>query len=262
LLDYELSRLPEKYRVAVILADLEGRPRKEVARLLKVPEGTVNSRLAQAKKLLAQRLSRRGVALSGSMLSAAFAAEKATASIPLSLALSTTKAAALFTAGHAAVLATPAAALTQGVFKAMLMTKLKVVIACLMVAAVVGMCGLGYRVTAQAPGGRPTTAVPMQKAPPGTAADKPTTDVEALRREIDMLKQSLQLALEKIKSQDAELRALRGKGKGTTGTSPDKPTTRPGTGRPGADNEEKPEQPAPEDAPKTGRPGQDTKPRP
>ena len=36
-LDRELSRLPEKYRIAVILFDLEGRTRKEAARQLKVP---------------------------------------------------------------------------------------------------------------------------------------------------------------------------------------------------------------------------------
>src|SRR5262249_59222832 len=35
LLDRELGRLPEKYRVAVVLCDLEGRSRKAVARQLR-----------------------------------------------------------------------------------------------------------------------------------------------------------------------------------------------------------------------------------
>src|SRR5437588_6351038 len=39
LLDRELSRLPEKYRVPIVLCDLEGRTRKDVARQLGVPEG-------------------------------------------------------------------------------------------------------------------------------------------------------------------------------------------------------------------------------
>ena len=63
LLDQELARLPDKYRVAIVLCDLEGRTRKEVARQLHLPEGTVASRLARARTMLARRLSRRGLAI-------------------------------------------------------------------------------------------------------------------------------------------------------------------------------------------------------
>ena len=70
LLDQELSALPEKYREAVVLCDLEGRTRSEAARLLRLSEGTLSSRLARARALLAGRLSRRGVALSGVALAA------------------------------------------------------------------------------------------------------------------------------------------------------------------------------------------------
>src|SRR6266567_8849302 len=64
-LDEELSRLPDKYRGVIVLCDLEGKTRKEVAGQLGCPEGTVASRLARARIMLAKRFTQRGVALSG-----------------------------------------------------------------------------------------------------------------------------------------------------------------------------------------------------
>ncbi len=63
-LHLELNRLPEKQREALVLCDLEDRPRREVAELLGIPEGTLSSRLAAGKKQLAARLARHGLALS------------------------------------------------------------------------------------------------------------------------------------------------------------------------------------------------------
>jgi RNA polymerase sigma factor (sigma-70 family) len=59
----EVNRLPEKYRVPVILSYLEGKSNEEVARLLGWPVGTVKSRLSRARDLLRSRLTRRGLAL-------------------------------------------------------------------------------------------------------------------------------------------------------------------------------------------------------
>jgi RNA polymerase sigma factor (sigma-70 family) len=63
ILDEEVGALPDHLRVAVVMCELEGLSRKVVAERLNVPEGTLSSRLAKARKLLAERLLRRGVAL-------------------------------------------------------------------------------------------------------------------------------------------------------------------------------------------------------
>ena len=64
-LDEELARLADKYRVLLVLCDLEGRTRKEAATLLGIPEGTVATRLTQARAMLAKRLTKRGLARIG-----------------------------------------------------------------------------------------------------------------------------------------------------------------------------------------------------
>jgi RNA polymerase sigma factor (sigma-70 family) len=69
----EINRLPEKYRVPVILCYLEGKTNEEVAELLKWPVGTVKGRLSRARDLLRSRLSRRGLALMAVFLVSALA---------------------------------------------------------------------------------------------------------------------------------------------------------------------------------------------
>ena len=52
-----IEALPEKLRLVVILAGIEGHDMQEVAALLDVPEGTVKSRLFLARKQLKEKLS-------------------------------------------------------------------------------------------------------------------------------------------------------------------------------------------------------------
>src|SRR5262245_60521989 len=60
--DAELAQLPDKYRSAVVLCELEARSLKDAADQLGVPLGTVASRLARGRALLAERLKARGFA--------------------------------------------------------------------------------------------------------------------------------------------------------------------------------------------------------
>jgi RNA polymerase sigma factor (sigma-70 family) len=67
----EVERLPERYRIPVILSYLEGKTNEEVADLLQCPVGTVKGRLSRARDLLRARLTRRGLALSAAFLATA-----------------------------------------------------------------------------------------------------------------------------------------------------------------------------------------------
>ncbi len=166
LLDQELSRLPENYRAVVVLCDLEGRTRKEAARQLRVPEGTVAGRLARARTMLAKRLAQRGVTLAGGALAAVLAQHAASAVVPAAVVSNTIGAATLVAAGQVAmagVISVEVATLTEGVLKAMLISKLKALVAIVLV--------LGFLTTAAT-----VLTYPMAAA----EGDKPTHVKERL----------------------------------------------------------------------------------
>jgi hypothetical protein len=85
--------------------------------------------------MLAKRLARHGMALSGGSLAAVLAQNVASASAPPSVVFTTIKAASLFGAGQAVaapVISVKVAALTEGVLNTMLLTKLKIATALLL----------------------------------------------------------------------------------------------------------------------------------
>ena len=68
LLQEEVGRLPEKYRLPVVLHYLAGQTKPAAAQQLGLPEGTLSSRLARARETLKRRLTQRGVVLTGTTL--------------------------------------------------------------------------------------------------------------------------------------------------------------------------------------------------
>ncbi len=121
ILDRELNGLPDKYRLPIVLCELQGKPHKEAARELGCPIGTLSGRLSRGRTLLAKRLARYGLALTAGSLSAALAQQEVSASVPPAVVSATVKAA---TAG---AVSAEIAALTEGVVKAMFLAKLKMV---------------------------------------------------------------------------------------------------------------------------------------
>ncbi len=198
LLDQELSCLPEKHRVMIVLCDLESKTRIEVARQLAIPEGTVASRLARARGMLAKRLARHGLAVSGGSLAAALSQAVASANVPTSVVSSTIKVANLLAAGKAVgVISAKVAALTEGVVKAMLCSKLKVMVAVvLMIGSLAsGATLLTYRAAAGQDEKKPTVEKPVE---PATNQEKEKEKVTSWGKEVNGVQIGIQLGENRV----------------------------------------------------------------
>jgi RND family efflux transporter MFP subunit len=144
LIDQELAHLPEKYRIAIILCDLEGKTGRVAAGQLKIPEGTLASRLRAGRRLLARRLARHGLAPSAGAL-ATVLAPAATASMPAALLGNTVKAAYLVARGALPAstgMSAKVIALVEGAQKTMLLTKLNIGVVSGLLAVTVAVAGL------------------------------------------------------------------------------------------------------------------------
>jgi RNA polymerase sigma factor (sigma-70 family) len=186
LIDQELNGLPQNYRLPILLCDLEGKTIKEAARQLGWPQGTVAGRLARGRKLLGNRLSHRGVLLSAGSLAVVMSQNVASAVVPTALMSSTVKAATIIAAGKemvAGVVPAKVAVLTEGVLKSMFLTKLKVVMVLLVVAALSGAAGLIYQTQAaeQPPAQRASDKADKEEQLAAKKDEKPKSDKERLQ---------------------------------------------------------------------------------
>ena len=145
----EVNRLPAKYRMPIVLCDLEGDTHQEAARFLGWPIGTVKSRQSQGRTLLRERLAQRGLSLSVTGAVVESLRNPALAAIPNELERMTVGA-VIQQAGRlltGSLVSTSVLTLTQGVLRAMLWNRIRVL------AVVLLATGIGFSAAMFAVGG-------------------------------------------------------------------------------------------------------------
>jgi len=199
LLDAELSKLPDAYRVAIVLCELEGRPIREAAGVLGWPAGTVASRLWRGKRILAQRLRRLGYPASAGVALGVLSSAGA-APLPALLSAATREAASLLAGGGQVIAeagSTKAMILAEALMKTMLLEKLRHVLGGLLLGLVCASVALllpwvhGQEATQPAP--RNEAARQTAEAAPTAGLRKILETLEWRLTEVDPLKSTIGL---------------------------------------------------------------------
>jgi hypothetical protein len=163
--------------------------------------------------LLARRLKDRGVVVSASAVAALLVADAARAQVPATLVMSTARVAALVAAGQMAAGSAPAVLLMKGVMQMMLLKKLRLALGAVMLLAALGAVGFASRSGDQARA-QDVLQVPLVRGDAVQVGAKPVSELEALRKEVALLRINNNVLLEKISNMETQL----GHAQGATAT--------------------------------------------
>jgi RNA polymerase sigma factor (sigma-70 family) len=175
ILDEEISRLPEKQRLPIILCHLEGKTHDEAARELGCPRATVATRITRGRERLRRQLLRRGLALSAGMGSMIATTNAGAAAVPSGLSARVIQTA---TSGENTGLAS---SLAERIMRTMLWHKLQLAVVVVLATVIFG-AGIGWLVgSVFAPGkyASPPKASANEPAPPAPPADALKKQVQA-----------------------------------------------------------------------------------
>lgn len=151
-IDQELAMLPGKLKEAIVLCDLEGLTQREAAQRCGCPEGTMSARLTRGRRLLANRLSQKDIAV-GTGLLAMLLRPRPGAAMSYRLLSSTAQGALAHVTGAGTatgLLSANAISLAQGACQTMFLSKKNLAI---VVLAMVGIVGTAVSMVLQHPQG-------------------------------------------------------------------------------------------------------------
>jgi RNA polymerase sigma factor (sigma-70 family) len=182
ILDEEMERLPETYRLPLLLCGLEGHSHEEAARILGWTIGSLKGRLERGRKKLQARLTRRGLAFSGAILTLG-ALPGGTASAAGRLTVEALQAAPAFARGECGAISAKVVALAESAIASMTAAKVKMGLALLLATSLaVGTGALAHQVLATK---QPQTPPEEREKATAQRADRPAPATDK-RSDVDL----------------------------------------------------------------------------